>query len=226
MLVGDASVVAKQLAGVGFDEVERISIADLDLSSPDLRRHAAPGGRADRAGRVPRAAAAVPAATGCRGRRGRRRAALIARAVAAKGGLEVLRSIRTSRVQRHHRRGRERRARPNFRARRYIRYPGAFRSEAQLPGGRLVQVFNAGTAWFAGRGGHARRPAGDGRPDARAPCSAICVPLLLALADGKLPAHRVADVVEADRSCRRSRSHCRMHRPLTLLFDPDDHACS
>ena len=48
VLVGDASVFTKQLAGVGFDEVERISIADLDLSSPDLRRHAAPvtgGGR-------------------------------------------------------------------------------------------------------------------------------------------------------------------------------------
>src|SRR6185369_556210 len=42
VLVGDASVFAKDLAGVGFDQVERIPIGELDLSSPDLRRHTTP----------------------------------------------------------------------------------------------------------------------------------------------------------------------------------------
>ena len=39
VLVGDASVFAKQLAGVGFDQFERIALADLDLGSADLKRH-------------------------------------------------------------------------------------------------------------------------------------------------------------------------------------------
>jgi zinc protease len=47
VLVGDASVFAKDLPGVGFEQVERISIADLDLGSPDLRHHGPPA-----AGRV------------------------------------------------------------------------------------------------------------------------------------------------------------------------------
>ena len=40
MLVGDASVFRKQLPGAGFDKFERIPVAELDLSSPDLRRQA------------------------------------------------------------------------------------------------------------------------------------------------------------------------------------------
>ena len=40
VLVGDASVFASQLKGVGFPEFERIPIAELDLSSPTLRRQA------------------------------------------------------------------------------------------------------------------------------------------------------------------------------------------
>ena len=64
VLVGDASVFAKQLAGVGFDQVERIPLADLDLSSPDLRRQDAGRrpGRADRPSvRGGRGTAPVPA---------------------------------------------------------------------------------------------------------------------------------------------------------------------
>jgi zinc protease len=45
VLVGDASVFASQLKGLGFGEFERIPIAELDLSSPTLRRQARePGG--------------------------------------------------------------------------------------------------------------------------------------------------------------------------------------
>jgi zinc protease len=40
VLVGDASVFAGQLKALGFGEYERIPIADLDLSSPTLRRSA------------------------------------------------------------------------------------------------------------------------------------------------------------------------------------------
>jgi zinc protease len=40
VLVGDASVFSSQLKALGFGEFERIPIADLDLSSPTLRRSA------------------------------------------------------------------------------------------------------------------------------------------------------------------------------------------
>ena len=45
VLVGDASVFAKQLAGVGFDQYERIALSDLDLGSVDLKRHGPPTNR-------------------------------------------------------------------------------------------------------------------------------------------------------------------------------------
>ena len=45
VLVGDASVFAKQLAGVGFDEFERIPLSELDLGYAQLRRTATPAGR-------------------------------------------------------------------------------------------------------------------------------------------------------------------------------------
>ncbi len=160
VLVGDASVITKQLAGVGFDEVERISIADLDLSSPDLRRHAAPvtgGGRIEpvvwRSSTPPN-----PQVTGRPAEAGGVRD-LIDRAVAAKGGVDVLRSIHTSRVQATTVVQSEGTA-TEFPSTTYIKYPGAFRSEAQLPGGRLVQVFSAGTAWFQDAAGVHDAPPG------------------------------------------------------------------
>lgn len=38
VLVGDASKFMKELTSLGFDQVERITLDELDLSSPDLRR--------------------------------------------------------------------------------------------------------------------------------------------------------------------------------------------
>ena len=50
VLVGDASVFAKQLAGVGFDQFEKIALSDLDLGSADLKRHGPPTNRFQPAG--------------------------------------------------------------------------------------------------------------------------------------------------------------------------------
>jgi zinc protease len=44
VLVGDASLFEKQLAGLGFDRVERIPVSELDLTGADLRRKPAVGG--------------------------------------------------------------------------------------------------------------------------------------------------------------------------------------
>src|SRR4029453_8161507 len=45
VLVGDASIFAKQLPALGFDQVERIPLAELDLGSADLKRHGPPTNR-------------------------------------------------------------------------------------------------------------------------------------------------------------------------------------
>ena len=47
VLVGDASVFAEQLKGVGFADFERIPIGELDLNSPSLRRGTPPIARED-----------------------------------------------------------------------------------------------------------------------------------------------------------------------------------
>lgn len=219
VLVGDAATIAKQLAGVGFDEVERIPVAELDLSSPDLLRRTgagavrvAPGAfRMQPQGRAG-VGAAAPVAPVLDVRD------LITRAVAAKGGVDLLRSIRTSRVEATtivHSEG----TRTEFATTTYIRYPGGFRSEAQLPGGRLIQVFNAGSSWFEDAGGvHDAPPA-----MAEQMQSAVqrdTVPLLLALAERKLTARRVADVVDAARRLPAMEVDLPGALPLTLLFDP------
>ncbi len=101
----------------------------------------------------------------------------------------------------------------------YIRYPGGFRSEAQLPGGRLVQVFNAGSSWFEDAGGvHDAPPAM--AEQMRSAVQRDTVPLLLALADGKLGARRVADVVDVARRLPAIEVDLPGALPLTLLFDP------
>lgn len=219
VLVGDASVVTKQLAAVGFDEVERIAITDLDLSSPDLRRHSAPGaGRMDPVAwrvQVPPSSRA-PAAAGPAGPSSVQD--LIARAVAAKGGVEILRSIRTSKVQATTIVASEG-TKTEFASTTFIQYPGAFRSEAQLPAGRLVQVFSAGAAWFQDASGvHDAPPAM--AEQMHGAVQRDTVPLLLALADGRLTARRVSDVMDASRRLPAIEVALPGTLPLTLVFDP------
>ncbi|MEN3338434.1 MAG: zinc protease [Acidobacteriota bacterium] len=223
VMVGDASIVTKQLAAVGFDEAERISITDLDLSSPDLRRHASPTAGVGGIAPVALHTQAKPSVDGTRVHAAGAPAAgvrdLIDRAVAAKGGLEALRAIRTSRVQATTI-VQSAESRTEFASTTFIRYPGAFRSEAQLPGGRLVQVFSAGTAWFEDAAGvHDAPPAM--ADQMRGAVQRDLVPLLLALADGKLTARRVEDVVEAGRKLPALEVILPGTFPLTLAFDPD-----
>jgi predicted Zn-dependent peptidase len=223
VLVGDASIITKQLAGVGFDEVERISIADLDLSSPDLRRHSAP---AAGGGRIEPVVLRQPTPTTGPNSQDTRRTPqaaavgdLIERAVAAKGGVDVLRSIRTSTVQATTIVQSEG-SPTEFRSTTYIKYPGAFRSEAQLPGGRLIQVFSAGTAWFQDAAGVHDAPPGM-LDQMRGAVQRDFVPLLLALVDGKLTAKRLDDVSEAGRKLPAIEVAMPGASPLTLVFDPD-----
>jgi hypothetical protein len=55
VLVGDAATFVNQLRSLGFSDYERISLSDLDLNSPALRRTATPV-------RAPQARPGVPPA--------------------------------------------------------------------------------------------------------------------------------------------------------------------
>ena len=219
VLVGDASVFAKQLAGVGFDRVERIPISELDLSSPDLRR--AP---ATAPGRMEPIASDVAGASPSRRDDVQKKndvtdaRELVARAVAAKGGVDLLRSIRTIRVTSTatvDAGG----ARTTLPSTTLIRYPGAFRIDADTPAGRLVQVFNAGKYWVQDPRGV--RDATDAMAhQIRGSVQRDLVPLLLALADGKLAARRLADVVEKDRAMPVLEVALPGAPPLRLVLDP------
>lgn len=178
VLVGDASLFAKDLAGVGFDQVERIPIADLDLAAPDLRRHASgmPGRMQPIAFR-----AGVNAAPAQRTVQD-----VVSRAIEAKGGLPLLRSIQTVRVESVAAvsAGGATTELPSVAT---IRYPSAYRLEAQTPAGRVVQVFNAGSYWIEDARGAHDAPA-EMAEQIRGFVQRDTVPLLLAIADGRVKA--------------------------------------
>ena len=207
VLVGDASAFAKQLPGVGFEQFERIPLEELDLALVGLRRQRTPVGPLKPA--AFRSTGAPPAAADAR--------ELILRAVRAKGGLEKLRSIRTVKAVSTtliDMAG----TRAELPTTTSIRYPGSFRIEASTPEGPLVQVFTAGTFWVGDARGSREAP-----PQVAAEMRAIVqrdsLPLLLALADGRLTATRT-DVVEAGQSLPGLNVTSAGMRGLTVILDP------
>jgi zinc protease len=212
VLVGDASSFSKQLAGVGFEEFERIPVSELDLSSADLRRRAAVGGpRVEPIG-LQSAAGAAPSDADL--------SALIDRAVAAKGGLDRLRSIQTVEVESVIT-IRETPGGPvDVPTITSIRYPGGFRIDAALPTGRLTQVFNAGQYWVEDARGAREAPAGLAL-EILSNVQRDGVPMLLALAERRLTATRVDDVVENGRAFPAIEVKTAGMRPVIVVFDPD-----
>jgi zinc protease len=212
VLVGDAAVFAKDLPGVGFDQVERIPIAELDLASPDLRRHTAPrsGGLQPVAYRLTAPALNAQASDGAA-------RALIARAVTAKGGLSLLRSIRTVRaesvatVQSNG-------INTDLPSTTTIRYPADFRIDAMTPAGRLVQVFSAGKYWVQDSSGVHDAPESMAAL-IRGNVQRDTVPLLLALNDGKITAS-FGEAAEGGRKMAVLEVALPGSTPLTLIFDP------
>src|SRR4029453_1237985 len=183
VLFGDASVFARDLAGVGFDQVERVPIGELDLSSPDLRRHSTP-----RPGRVEPVVFRQPVtAVEDRAR------ALITRAIEAKGGLALLRSIQTVRIQ-SVATVQSDGINTDLPTTMTIRYPSSFRIDSTTPAGRLVQVVNAGRYWVQDSKGVHEAPESMAAV-IRGNVQRDTVPLLLALMDGKVNA-TVRDTIE------------------------------
>jgi zinc protease len=177
VLVGDASVFGKDLAGVGFDPVERIPLTELDLASPDLRHHgpAAAGRREEIAYDASQITGSASDAK-----------ELVARVIAAKGGLSLLRSIQTVRVDSVAAVAAEG-STTELPSVTTIRYPSSYRVDAQTPAGRVVQVFNAGSYWIQDARGAQDAPAAVAE-QIRGVVQRDTVPLLLALADGRVTA--------------------------------------
>lgn len=220
VLVGDASVFAKDLAGVGFEQVDRIPIGELDLSAVDLRRN--PPEAAAEADAVPPSAGPsvsqdqdTPAAS-----QNESVPELIARALRAKGGAELLRSVKTVRAVASNivlaSPGRP----ITFDSTASIRYPGSFRVEADVPDGPLVQVFNAGDYWVQDPVRGARpmpQPVAD---EMRASIQRDSILMLLGLADGKLSAARLPDATADGRAWPAIEVTSQSMPRVTVMFDP------
>jgi zinc protease len=233
VLVGDASAFAKQLAGVGFDQFERIPLADLDLGSADLKRHGVPAARPPASAPAPDAVAAgadgevagpalreEPPVEPAQTKTDAPAIELISRAVAAKGGLEKLRSIRTVRATSTTTILDETPRPVDVETTSFIRYPAQFRVDARMPGGLVTQVFNGGEYWI-------RDPRGvRDAPEAvasqiRGTVQRDIVGLLLALTDGRLPATRLPDVVEDGRGLHAIGVGGGGAQGVTVLLDPE-----
>jgi zinc protease len=211
VLVGDASKFEKQLAGAGFDQFEKISVSDLDLSSPTLRRQRTGAGRILPAGfQTAKSGDGAVATDDAR--------ALIDRAVRAKGGLERLKTIRTVQAVTDsviEMQGKKVTVPTTIR----VRYPGAFRVDSDMPAGRLTQVFDNGTFWVQDARGASIAPPGAAE-SMRGNVQRDSIALLLALADGRVKARRGSDVTIEGRALPVLDVDIKPGGPLSLVFDP------
>jgi zinc protease len=218
VLVGDASVFAKQLPGLGFDQFERIALSDLDLGSPDLKRRApkTQGRPMPAAFRLP--AEQVPATFSQTSASQASAAELVEKAVRAKGGIDRLRAIRTVKMAATSTML-DSSAPAEIETTHFIRYPSAFRVDARMPAGPLVQVFNAGDYWVQDLNG-VRLASEDVADRIRGNVQRDVVGLLIALVDGKMQATRLKDLVEDGRALPVLAVRGAGRQSLALVLDP------
>jgi len=140
VLVGNAAAFVDQLQRVGFKNVDVVSLADLDLTTADLRRPLRSRGGLWTS--IP-----MPTAPRISREEWEKAKDVVSRAIAACGGLEALRQVRTIRAT-----AETVMATPEgpLRAttRTFVEYPGRFRVDATLPRGEVVQTYVDGTAWI------------------------------------------------------------------------------
>jgi hypothetical protein len=192
---------------VGFDQVDRIAMSDLDLSAVDLKRPSSPAkpvrGGGELQGRIQPIAyrtigggqqAQTPGAVLSQKPGDVRE--LIARAVRAKGGTELLRSIRTIKAVSTNTLVDAPGGPVELPVTTSIKYPSSFRVDAGTPDGPLVQVFNGGDFWVQDAKRGARPMAQPVADEIRANVQRDSIPMLLGLADGKLSGARLADAAD------------------------------
>ena len=99
-----------------------------------------------------------------------------------------------------------------------IRYPASFRIEASTPAGRLVQVFSAGAYWIEDANGVHNAPESLAE-QIRGTVQRDTVPLLLALADGRVTA-KATDTVDGGQTVPALDVALPGAKSLMLIFDP------
>ncbi len=198
VLVGDASAFLKQLPGAGFDKYEIIPAADLDLAAADLRKKPVPsrgpgtptlaGGQAEEG--VYRTAGFVTQARGAQPPAPMTAKALLDKAIAKKGGLARLQGIKTVRSE-----GTmivtDLAGPVPFKVVANIEYPDKFRVDADMPGGRVGQVYANGRYWIIDPDGKAAEMPEEGRPETKASVQRDLIAVLVRAAAGKLVVREV-----------------------------------
>ena len=221
VLVGDADAFARQLAGVGFEQYERIAVGELDLTSANLRRHAAPvPGIQPAAYSRPLPRSYVPAAAQRGVATSEDARLLIEKAVAAKGTLAKLRAVHTLRATATVTVIDPQAGRVAIPTTTSIRYPGGFRVDAQLPAGLVVQAFNAGQYWVQDERGPREAPP-QLAMEIRSHVQRDVIPLLIGLSDGRIAAVRAPDEPEGTRSLPVLLVEGGGMRKVSLVLDPD-----
>jgi zinc protease len=220
VLVGDASVFAKQLAGAGFDQYERIPLSDLDLGSPDLKRRptTTQGRPMPAAYRIPDSEQVQPAPRASVTSASASADDLIEKAVRAKGGIEKLRSIRTIKL------GStttllDGASNVDVETTHFIQYPSAFRVDMKTSTGPVVQVFNRGDYWVQDAKG-VGTPSAPIADQIRGNVQRDVVGLLIALVDGKVKATRLPDITEDGRALPVLEVQGKGMPTVALVLDP------
>lgn len=199
VLVGDASKVVGQLKAQGFNDFERIPIAQLDLTTPMLRK----GG-----------------STGSEGSTGSTNAALtlVRKVAAAKGGLTALRAVKTFDVQADvtiSGAG----APVKMQTRNLVAYPDRFRVEADTPGGKIVQVFTGAQAWVETPAGPMDADAA-ARADYQQSAARDLVPLIVSAVDGERVVTQLPDETIGGQPMHLLQFALTTGGPLVMLVDP------
>jgi zinc protease len=190
VLVGNANAFINDLKGVGFTDVERIPIEQVDLLAADLRR----GTRGDRQeveavgafvspGRSETIAyQATPSAAPDQQEQARR---LLAKAIEARGGLEALRGVKTIIANATTTISLPTNDKVSAKTRTSIEYPAKIRVDVELPDARLAQVYADGTGWLQDPTGVHDAPVGM-LDEFKANMNRDPIRLLVLAADGKL----------------------------------------
>jgi len=211
VLVGDASAFVKQLPGAGFDKFEVIPAADLDLASPDLRHKAIPGRESIRP-----VSYVVPSERATSRLQSNAAKALLDKAIASKGGLAKLQGIRTVRSEGTMTAQTDNGPVP-FAIVQWIEYPDRYRTDADMPGGKVTQVYADGRYWVVS-GGVVKEIAEVARGPLQASVQRDIIRVLVNAASGKL----IVREVDADEpSLGALEISGQGLAPLTLLINLD-----
>jgi len=185
VLVGNAAAFLPLLQRAGFGSAEVVSLADLDLTTANLRNPLW-GSRVLTAELLP-----LAASPGVSREEWEQAKEVVARAAAASGGLDALRQVRTIRATAD-----TVMATPEgpLRAttRTFIEYPGRFRVDATLPRGEVVQTYVDGTAWIKDPTGIRDAPV-PMRDEFAQSIRRDWIALFLAAADDKILGRRLPD---------------------------------